>query len=65
MVVTQVDMLAEVKVQLFADSKRGKHCGLFYTLKNRTAVVKVQNLAHNLAIVDAKRWSIKCQVRWQ
>ena len=41
------------------DSNRGKHCGLFYTLKNRPAIVKVENLAHNLAIVDARRWSIK------
>ena len=40
------------------DSNRGKHCGLSYTLQNRPAVVKVENL-HNLAIVDARRWSIK------
>ena len=29
---------------------------------NSPAVVKVEKLAHNLAIVDARRWSIKWQV---
>ena len=29
------------------DSNRGKHCGLFYTLENRPAVVKVENLAQS------------------
>ena len=35
-------------------------CRLSYTLQNRPAEVKVENLEHNLAIVDARRWSIKC-----
>ena len=29
------------------DSNRGKHCGLSYTLQNRPAVVKVENLAQS------------------
>ena len=29
------------------DSNRGKHCRLFYTLENRPAVVKVENLAQS------------------
>ena len=29
------------------DSNRGKHCGLFYTLENRAAVVTVENLAQS------------------
>ena len=29
------------------DSNRGKHCRLFYTLENRPAVVKVDNLAQS------------------
>ena len=29
------------------DSNRGKHCSLSYTLENRPAVVKVENLAQS------------------
>ena len=45
------------------DSDQGKHSGLFYSLHKRPAVVKVETLLHNLAIVDAKRWSFQWYAR--